>query len=289
MISREIEKAVLSKWQGEGVGARVRRSIGTWELPRLDPFLMLDEFAVKPPGGFPDHPHRGFETVTYMLNGKFAHEDFCGHKGIIGPGDLQWMTAGKGIVHCEMPASPDVNHGLQLWVNLAKKDKMVEPKYQELLDVNIPRKTENGVTVKIIAGESMGVTSPVYTRTPVTYLDFKFEPNSKYRQAVPSSYNGFIYTLDGTVYLGSKQFVGEAHHTLVMSKGDFIDLETKDKPAHFVLIAGQPLNEPVYARGPIVMTNEKEFIEAITDFQEGRNGFERAVGWVSETSQKQNF
>ncbi|KAI8597471.1 RmlC-like cupin domain-containing protein, partial [Dissophora ornata] len=173
--SRSIVKSVLSREQSEGVGARVRRSIGRPELRNHDPFLMLDEFNVDKNGGFPDHPHRGFETVTYMLEGQFQHEDFAGHKGTIGPGDLQWMTAGRGIVHSEMPVKSQTRaHGLQLWINLPKEHKMCEPQYQELLDKEIPRATpEEGVTVKVIAGESHGVTSKVYTRTPTMYLDFK--------------------------------------------------------------------------------------------------------------------
>merc|ERR550532_1230595 len=138
-MSRTVTKTVLSKWQDEGVGARVRRSVGRSELKNLDPFLMLDEFQGQAPAGFPDHPHRGFETVSYMIDGKFRHEDFCGHSGIINSGDIQWMTAGRGIVHCEMPYGDGVAHGLQLWVNLAKKDKMCEPAYQELLDKDIPK------------------------------------------------------------------------------------------------------------------------------------------------------
>ena len=146
-----------SREQGEGAGARVRRSIGRPELRNLDPFLMLDEFRVPKGAGFPDHPHRGFETVTYMLSGVMEHEDFCGHRGKIGPGDLQWMTAGRGVVHAEMPASEDEPaHGLQLWVNLAAKDKMVEPQYQELVAKDIPHVEKDGVTAIIIAGKAFG-------------------------------------------------------------------------------------------------------------------------------------
>lgn len=282
---REIVKSVLSQEQGEGVGAKVRRSIGRRELPNLDPFLLLDEFAVLAPGGFPDHPHRGFETVTYMLQGKFAHEDFCGHKGIIGPGDLQWMTAGKGIVHCEMPATKELNHGLQLWVNLGSKDKLVEPRYQELKDKDIPRKTENGVTVKVIAGESMGVKSPVYTYTPTMYLDFTLEPKSKFTQPVPNNFNGFIYVLSGSALFGSKKFKGEAHHTLVLSEGSELIFETEDSPCKFVLIAGKPHNEPIAQHGPFVMNTKDEIFQAFTDFQSGKHGFENAPNFVSKYSQ----
>lgn len=282
---REITKSILSQEQVEGVGARVRRSIGRPELRNLDPFLLLDEFFVKAPSGFPDHPHRGFETVTYMIDGKFAHEDFCGHKGFIKPGDLQWMTAGKGILHAEMPATKELNHGLQLWVNLSKKDKMIEPKYQELLDKDIPRKTQNGVTVKVIAGESMGIKSPVYTLTPTMYLDFIFEANSKFNQIIPEDFNGFLYVLSGYAFFGSKKFKGEAHNTLVLSKGKELQIETQDSPCRFVLIAGKPLNEPIIQYGPFVMNTQEEIMETIQDFRSAKNGFENAHNWTSEISQ----
>lgn len=292
-VDREIIKAVLSQEQSEGVGARVRRSIGRPELRQLDPFLMLDEFMVPgktdprghPLGGFPDHPHRGFQTVTYMIEGRFVHEDFCGHKGAIGPGDLQWMRAGKGIVHAEMPASRGMNRGLQLWINLPAKEKMSSPNYQELLDKDIPRKTENGVTVKVIAGESMGIKSPVYTVTPTMYLDFILEPKSQFVQAIPDNYNGFIYVLSGYALFGTKKFKGEEHHTLAISNGTHLRFETEDSPCRFVLIAGTPINEPVAQYGPFVMNNQNELMQAMSDYQRGVNGFEKASTFTSTISE----
>ncbi|CAH1267727.1 Hypp3782 [Branchiostoma lanceolatum] len=228
-MSRTIARSFESIEQDEGVGARVRRSVGRPELKSLDPFLLLDEFKVRKPAGFPDHPHRGFETATYMLRGQTRHEDFMGHKGRIGPGDLQWMTAGRGIVHCEMPGDETESHGLQLWINLKKADKMMEPAYQELLSKDIPKPSKDGVTVAVIAGESLGVKSKVYTRTPTMYLDFKLEPRAKYTQAVPKGWNGFVYVLSGHVHLGpeDKQTVGKPHHTMVMSDGEGLTLENK--------------------------------------------------------------
>ncbi|KAF9983046.1 hypothetical protein BGZ80_008524, partial [Entomortierella chlamydospora] len=252
--SRSIVKSVLSREQAEGAGARVRRSIGRPELRNHDPFLMLDEFNVDKNGGFPDHPHRGFETVTYMLEGQFQHEDFAGHKGTIGPGDLQWMTAGRGIVHSEMPVKSQTRaHGLQLWINLPKEHKMCEPQYQELLDKEIPRATpQEGVVVKVIAGESHGVTSKVYTRTPTMYLDYKMDKNKTVEQSIPSTYTGFIYMLKGKAYIGDKEFEGHAHHTLTLSEdgAETVKIQTKDEDAHFVLIAGEPLKEPIVQHGP---------------------------------------
>ncbi|KAK1347044.1 hypothetical protein QTO34_000906 [Cnephaeus nilssonii] len=156
--SKKVTLSVLSQEQSEGVGARVRRSIGRPELKNLDPFLLFDEFKGGRPGGFPDHPHRGFETVSYLLEGgSMAHEDFCGHVGQLNPGDLQWMTAGRGILHAEMPCSEEPAHGLQLWVNLRSSEKMVEPQYQELKSKEIPKPSKDGVTVAVISGEALGV------------------------------------------------------------------------------------------------------------------------------------
>ncbi|KAG0054624.1 hypothetical protein BGZ83_010752 [Gryganskiella cystojenkinii] len=285
--SRSIVKAVLSKEQAEGVGARVRRSIGRPELRNHDPFLMLDEFNVDKDGGFPDHPHRGFETVTYMLEGQFQHEDFAGHKGTIGPGDLQWMTAGRGIVHSEMPVKSQTRaHGLQLWINLPKEHKMCEPQYQELLDKEIKRaKPQDGVEIKVIAGESHGVQSQVYTRTPTMYLDYKMDKNKSVTQSIPASYTGFIYMLKGKAFIGEKDkaFEGKAHHTLTFSEDgtDTIKIETKDEEAHFVVIAGEPLKEPIVQHGPFVMNTKEEIYNTFVDYQYGQNGFERAKNWKS--------
>ncbi|KAG0024922.1 hypothetical protein BGZ82_010311 [Podila clonocystis] len=288
--SRSISKAVLSREQSEGVGARVRRSIGRPELRNHDPFLMLDEFIVDKNGGFPDHPHRGFETVTYMLEGQFQHEDFAGHKGTIGPGDLQWMTAGRGIVHSEMPVKSQTRaHGLQLWINLPKEHKMCEPQYQELLDGEIKRATpQDGVVVKVIAGESHSVESQVYTRTPTMYLDYKMEKNKTVEQSILASFTGFIYMLKGTAYFGDDEFEGQAHHTLTFSEDgtDTIKITTKDEGARFVIIAGEPLHEPIVQHGPFVMNTKEEIYSTVRDYHDGKNGFERAANWRSSIARK---
>ncbi|KAL8617108.1 hypothetical protein ACOMHN_014278 [Nucella lapillus] len=284
-MSRRVEKCFLSVEQDEGMGARVRRTIGRPELRNLDPFLMLDEFRVAAPAGFPDHPHRGFETVTYMLSGSTRHEDFCGHKGIINAGDLQWMTAGRGIVHCEMPHGNGLSHGLQLWVNLSHRDKMIEPSYQELLAKDIPQATHEGVTVKVIAGEAFGVKSKVYTRTPTTYLDFKMEKSSHLTQPIPDGWNCFVYVLRGRAFFGPEgnEVLGEAHHVLTLKQdGHSLQVFNKDQePCHFVLMAGQPLNEKVSQHGPFVMTTEEEVEQASKDYLHYQNGFEQAQGWNS--------
>ncbi|VAH96950.1 unnamed protein product [Triticum turgidum subsp. durum] len=243
---RKVVKKVLSLSQSEGQGATVRRSIGGHEVRNLDPFLLLDEFSVSKPGGFPDHPHRGFETVTYMLDGVFTHQDFSGHTGTIRTGDVQWMTAGRGIVHSEMPAADGVQKGLQLWINLASKDKMIEPRYQELESKDISQAEKDGVAVRIIAGEAFGVRSPVYTRTPTMYMDFTMQPGSQLHQPIPEGWNAVVYIIEG--------------------EGVF---------------AGQPLNEPVVQQGPFVMNSRAQIQQAMEDYYYGRNGFEKASQWSS--------
>jgi len=284
--SRVVEMKVESIEQAEGHGARVRRSIGGFKLKNFDPFLMLDEFKSGPPAGFPDHPHRGFETVTYMLpssKGIFQHEDFCGRKGSIGPGDLQWMTAGKGILHSEMPGNNEISHGLQLWVNLAAKDKMCEPAYQELLSSQVPKVSRDGVTAIVIAGEALGVKSPVYTRTPTHYLHFVLEPRAVLHQPIPVGWNAFLYTIEGIIEVGPNGDRCLAHHTITLTlSGDGVTIRATDEPANFVLLAGKPLNEPIVQHGPFVMNTQKQIQEAMMDYQQGRNGFERAPGWRSE-------
>ncbi|ORY05085.1 hypothetical protein K493DRAFT_275279 [Basidiobolus meristosporus CBS 931.73] len=286
-VQRYITNQVEAIAQPEGDGATVRRSIGTSELENFDPFLMLDEFMVEPPAGFPDHPHRGFETVTYMLDGIVAHEDFAGHQGKIGPGDLQWMTAGRGIVHAEMPQTKC--HGLQLWVNLSADEKMCEPRYQELLDHEIPRVSPPGVeaVIKVIAGHSFGVSSPVVTKTPTMYLDFKVEKGFKFEQTIPESYQGFLYVLEGEAYFGSRSTLGKAHHTLTLSEeGGVISIETKDSAVHFVLVAGEPIKEPVVQYGPFVMNNTRDIQQTFVDYQMGINGFEKAHSWQSKIANR---
>ncbi|XP_045554257.1 pirin isoform X4 [Salmo salar] len=258
MRIRRVVKTVLSVEQVEGVGAHVRRSVGRKELINLDPFLMLDEFKVKKPSGFPDHPHRGFET---------------------------WMTAGRGVVHAEMPVSEEPVQGLQLWVNLRREDKMVEPLYQELKDSQVPKPSREGVTVAVISGQALGVQSKIFTRTPTLYLDFKLDGGSKHVQPVPSGWTSFIYTLAGSVCVcpEAEQQKVEPHRTVVFDDGDCIAVENKtSEVSHFVLIAGQPINEPVVQHGPFVMNMEEEINQAVRDYRTGTNGFERAKAWRSK-------
>ncbi|KAJ3592953.1 hypothetical protein NHX12_005291 [Muraenolepis orangiensis] len=304
---KKVERTVESVEQDEGVGAQVRRSIGRKELRNLDPFLMLDEFRLSKPAGFPDHPHRGFETgaslnptrvftstdamegplseVTYVLEGCSAHEDFCGHSGRLSPGDLQWMTAGRGVVHAEMPVSEEPVVGLQLWVNLPGVQKMIEPSYQELRSRDVPKPSRGGVRVAVISGEALGAKSKVYTRTPTLYLDFTLQPGATHVQPVPAGWTTFVYTLSGSLNAGPEDLcqVVEPHHTVLFGDGDCVRTENKgSEEARFVLIAGEPIGEAVVQRGPFVMTTEEEISQAIRDYQSGRNGFERALTWRSQ-------
>lgn len=214
-----------------------------------------------------------------------AHEDFCGHVGKMNPGDLQWMTAGRGILHAEMPCSEEPAHGLQLWVNLKRSEKMVEPQYQELKSEEIPKPSKDGVTVAVISGEALGIKSKVYTRTPTLYLDFKLDQGAKHSQPIPKGWTSFIYTISGDVYIGpdDAQQKIEPHRTAVLGEGDTVQLENKDsKRSHFVLIAGEPLREPVVQHGPFVMNTNEEISEAILDFRNAKNGFEGAKTWKSK-------
>ncbi|XP_078721084.1 pirin isoform X2 [Lampetra fluviatilis] len=265
MAGRLVVKSVASVEQDEGVGARVRRGVGRHGLHNLDPFLMMDEFRTTPgsAAGFPDHPHRGFET---------------------------WMTAGRGVVHSEMPVNDaGPAHGLQLWVNLRASDKMVEPAYQELRAADIPKATRDGVTVIVVSGEALGQKSKVYTRTPTMYLDFRLAQGATHSQPVPQGWTGMVYTLAGAVTLGPagmEQRV-EAHHTVVLGDGDHVIMQNQDlEEAHFVLVAGEPLNEPIVKHGPFVMNTQEEIEEAISDFRNGTNGFERAKGWKSQNGNR---
>ncbi|KAG2290277.1 hypothetical protein Bca52824_049881 [Brassica carinata] len=286
-VSRSVIKKVFAKLQKEGDGAVVRRGISRSEQKLLDPFLMLDEFsAVSPPAGFPDHPHRG--QYGYIKMGGITHQDFKGHKGTIYAGDVQWMTAGRGIIHSEMPEE-EINKGLQLWINLSSNEKMIEPNYQELSSSDIPKAEQNGVQVKVIAGESMGIQSPVYTRTPTMFLDFTLDPGAQFHQNVPESWNAFAYVLEsgesGAVFGSSNASPVSAHNVVVFGQGnDGVSVWNKSssKKLRFVLIAGEPLGEPVVQYGPFVMNTQAEIDMTIEDYHYGKNGFEMAKYWRSQ-------
>ncbi|KAE8733993.1 Pirin-like protein [Hibiscus syriacus] len=255
---RLVARKFLARPQHEGVGAIVRRSIG-----RLVSVLFTA------PAGFPDHPHRGFETVTYMLQGSVTHEDFEGHKGTIGAGDVQWMTAGRGIVHSVMPAPQGTQRGLQLWVNLSSKYKMIETRYQEMSSKDIVEITKDGIKVRVIAGEAMG----------------------SLRQPIPKSWNAFVYVLEGEGIFGwSKSSPVNAHHLLLLGVGDGLEAWNKSsKLLRFILVGGEPLGESLVQFGPFVMNTKKEIDQTIDDFENYSNGFEKARHWRSESGLSLDF
>lgn len=292
-VSRAIQKSYLAREQGEGAGATVRRSIGVPQLRNFTPFLMLDHFTITPGAGFPDHPHRGQETITYLLEGGVEHEDFAGNKGRLNPGDLQFMTAGRGIVHAEMPAqNEERNVGMQLWVDLPKNLKMCEPRYRDLRASEIPKVTadDGKVEVKVISGKSQGVDSVKdLAYTPVWLLDILIRPGGKLEQELPANWNAFAYVLEGVVDFsnGSKQAetIVKYHNVVFEQKGDSVTMSVEEgasESARIILVAGQPLDQAVVQYGPFVTTSREEVIQAMMDFQTSSNGFERAADWQSE-------
>lgn len=233
-VPRKIQKAFLAREQAEGAGARVRRSIGTPNQRNFSPFLMLDHFNVAPGAGFPDHPHRGQETITYMLEGNVDHEDFTGSKGTLGPGDLQFMTAGRGVVHAEMPRpADDADHtiGMQLWVDLPKQLKDCEPRYRDLRAPEIPmaQADDGKVQIKVISGQSQGVNSlQELAYTPVWFLDFTIKPGGKVQQPLPAGWNAFAYIIKGSIQWGSggdATLVEQYHNTIFEQSGDSVIAE----------------------------------------------------------------
>ena len=234
---KKIKKIFTPKEQDEGVGAKVKNIIGSNVLTKkeMDPFLMFGYASIKLPAGFPDHPHRGFETVSYLIKGKMYHEDFKGHKGTLNAGDVQWMTAGKGIVHAEIPASKtEPSEAFQLWINLRKADKMIEPAYQEYSKDEIPlvdKWDDEGIRAKVIAGETFDVKGPIYTRTPAEYIDFEVKKGSTYRHTIPAKWNFLVFAFEGSFQITqdddkSKKLKKDSAAFMVISDTDEI-LEIK--------------------------------------------------------------
>lgn len=293
MVSlRSILKVIYAAEQAEGVGARVRRSIGVPNMRNFTPFLMLDHFNVSPDAGFPDHPHRGQETVTLVMKNYMLHEDFTGQSGVLRPGDLQFMTAGKGIVHSEMPFSEDGTNveGMQLWVDLPKELKHSAPRYRDLRAEEIPIvKPNDKVEVKVISGTSYGVESvKELAYTPMDYYWYTVQPGGEFEQQMNPEFNGFMYILNGSVQMQNKSGMGELvkeHHSIFFNRdGDTIRgkvPETSSK-TDFVIIAGQALDQPIVQYGPFVETTKEDIYHAFNDYQSAKNGFEKARGWASE-------
>ena len=263
----------------DGAGVRLTRVIGTPQLDALDPFLMLDEFGTERAedyiAGFPDHPHRGFETVTYMLDGRMRHRDNHGNEGLLVPGSVQWMTAGRGLVHSEMPEQQEGRkRGFQLWVNLPARDKMGEPRYQEFAPDRIPRVAPAaGVEVKVIAGEVAGTRGPIaQPATDPLYLDVTLAPGAAWEHLLPEGHNAFAYVFEGaaTVGEGDEARALETNTLGVLGGGARFVVRAGSAGARLILVAGRPLREPVARHGPFVMNTREELMQAFVDFQQGR-------------------
>ena len=283
---RSVSGIINSMETLEGEGFLVHRPFPTYALSDFDPFLLLDEMGPKDLApneakGAPDHPHRGFETVTYMLEGRMQHKDSRGNAGKLTPGDVQWMTAGSGVVHSEMPELEFAKnggrlHGFQLWVNLPKQDKMTKPRYQEIPSAKIPEAvSEDGlVKVRVIAGESLGKKAVIETHTPIMYLHFTIQPRGRVSQPVPSEYNTFAYVINGEGSFGSEdETATKGQMVMFAADGEAITIENNGQhPLDVLVIGGVPLHEPIARYGPFVMNTREEVYQAFEDFRSGRMG-----------------
>ena len=274
-----ITRKIRGRPTSDGAGVKLTRVIGGPELPDLDPFLLLDEFGTDRAedylAGFPSHPHRGFETVTYMLDGRMRHKDNHGNEGLLTPGSVQWMTAGRGLVHSEMPEQESGRmRGFQLWVNLPARDKMTDPKYQEFAPDRIPvAQPAPGVSVKVIAGKVDEVAGPiVQPATDPVYLDVALQAGASWSYALPQGHNAFAYAFEGaaTVGEGDQARALESKEMAVLGGGDLLQLRAGAHAARLIVVAGRPLREPVMRHGPFVMNTRQELMQAFVDFQEGR-------------------
>ena len=274
---RELQTSTSGIPATDGDGVKMTRVIGSPELNMLDPFLLFDAFESDQPqdyiGGFPNHPHRGFETVTYLLAGRMRHKDSAGHEGVIKPGGVQWMTAGKGIVHSEMPEQEDgLLQGFQLWVNLPASEKMRAPTYQEFPVNDIPvERLENGTVIRVIAGKSnQGIQGPINNNyvNPI-YMDITLPTGQQFEQTLNTSDNAFIYVIDGQLSVGKLQQSLSKKEMGILGNGDQFSV-VAEETSHFLLVAAQPLNEPVARGGPFVMNTKAEVLQAFEDFQNNR-------------------
>ena len=276
---RAVKHRLRGQPASDGAGVKLTRVIGTRQFDGLDPFLMLDEFGSDRPGdylaGFPEHPHRGFETVTYMLDGRMRHRDNAGNEGLLEPGSVQWMTAGRGILHSEMPEQVEgLMRGFQLWVNLPARDKMTDPKYQEFDPEKIPVvHPAKGVEVKVIAGRVGDTQGPIsQPATDPVYLDIELAPGAGWLYSLPPGHNAFAYAFEGALTIGEGDDARplSAQEMAVLGGGDVLKLQAGDAGARLIVVAGRPLREPVARYGPFVMNTRQEIMQAFADFQEGR-------------------
>jgi hypothetical protein len=278
--TREVTQVIDAQPHVEGAGVHLRRSLGSRALPLLDPFLMLDEFHSDKPEdyelGFPSHPHRGFETVTYMLQGAVEHRDSLGNHGHLGPGCAQWMTAGHGIIHSEMPVHDPRDTrmwGFQLWINLPAANKLIRPRYQDIAPARIPEVAVDDATVRVVAGAVGGKTGPVdgIVTTP-QMLDIKLGRRGSVRHAVPAGHNAFVYVFEGEAELGTARARVSAGQLAVLSPGELGSqfLARAESGARLLSFAGRPIGEPVARYGPFVMNTDDELRQAVDDYRSGR-------------------
>ena len=272
---RTVEHLIVGHPTSDGAGVKLTRVLTQNLQRRLDPYLMLDAFGSDNPddyiAGFPDHPHRGFETITYMIAGRMLHRDSAGHEGLLENGGVQWMTAGRGVIHSEIPQQEEgVMEGFQLWLNLPGKDKMSAPWYRDFGAAELPRFTlDNGVTVTVIAGQSHGVTGAVTREaTAPTYLDVHLPAGARFEQTLPAAHNAFVYVYRGEARLGDT-VVPVQRMAILRNEGDGVVIEAQ-AVTRLLLIAGQPLNEPIAQYGPFVMNTQQEIYQAVNDFRAGR-------------------
>ena len=274
MSVREVKKIVKAVNTSDGAGVKLKRSMGIPELDFIDPFLMFDEFGSENKddyiAGFPAHPHRGIETVTYMLAGRFKHEDSTGSKGEMGPGSVQWMTAAGGIIHSEMPIMKEGKlHGFQLWVNMPAKLKMSKPSYQNIEPKNIPEVRDQEKKIKIIAGKFQNKTGPAKGFVDPIYLDIELKKGKNFIYTVPSSHNAFIYLVAGEIKIGNEAHGKLKNSTLINIKnGNKLQISAVEK-SKFLVIAGKPINEPIARGGPFVMNTKQEILKAVQDYHSG--------------------
>ena len=273
---RTVERLVAGTATSDGAGVKLTRVLHGALQKRLDPFLMLDAFGSDDPNdyiaGFPDHPHRGFETITYMLAGRMKHRDSAGHEGLLESGGVQWMTAGRGVIHSEIPQQEEgVMEGFQLWLNLPGRDKMQAPWYRDFGAADLPRVVERGVTAIVIAGESHGVAGAVTREaTAPLYLDLHLDPGTRFAQSIPPGHNAFVYVYRGAVTIAGKEVPAQRMAILANDAGaDGVVIESKEG-AKAILVAGRPLGEAIAQYGPFVMNTEQEIYQAVSDYRDGR-------------------
>lgn len=275
--TREVVRKLRGQPTSDGAGVRMTRVIGTAALDSFDPFLLLDEFRSDDPkdylAGFPNHPHRGFETVTYMLAGRMRHGDNQGNEGLLGPGSVQWMTAGRGIVHSEFPEQQEgLMWGFQLWVNLPRADKMTAPRYQDIQAEHIPEvDLGGGARARVLVGTVDGIAGPVTNvATDPVYFDLQLDPNASYTAELPEGHNVFAYVYAGGAKIGAAGTTIARGEIALTSPGAALPVTAGAEGARLIVVGGRPLNEPVARYGPFVMNTQEEIRQAFADYQSGR-------------------